>query len=397
MAVMALHLSMSARRSFRTVIEPELFESGGSKLAALLRRRRTLVITTPTVQKLHGRKVKDFLASKQLNASIEVLRLGEGRKSLRIVEEICALSIDHRLGRNDILLAIGGGVCSDLVGLSASMIRRGILHVRVPTTLVGQIDAGIGIKSGVNFRNRKNYLGAFHAPAAVYIDPSLLATLDLAKVRHGLSEIIKIALVSDRKLFEVVESRGLDLLHSRFQSPISVAQYVIKRSIEVMLGQLSQNPFETSTKRLVDMGHTFSPTLEEEAGFSVAHGDAVSIDLAYSCLLAADMGILATETAHRVIRLLRQLGLPVSSRLMTVELCKTSIKNAIAHRAGRLNLVLPVRIGRATFLESAASLREGRLRRVLKRIWALESESSSESKVVPENRLDLLKLETARE
>jgi 2-epi-5-epi-valiolone synthase len=376
---MALGLSMSARRKFRTVIERKLFDTGGDQLAALLRERRTLLITTPTVYRLYGGKVQAFLGDHKLNASIEVVRLSEERKSLEAIEEICALSIDHRLGRNDILLAVGGGVCSDLVGLGASMIRRGIRHVRVPTTLVGQIDAGVGIKCGVNFRNRKNYLGAFHPPTAAHIDPSLLATLDLINVRHGLSEIIKIALVRDSKLFELIESYGHRLLHSRFQSPAYVADRVIRRSIELMLEELSQNPFETNTKRLVDMGHTFSPTLEEESGFSLPHGEAVAIDLAYSCLLAEDLGILSSEHSQKVIRLLQRLGLPVSSPLVTVELCKTAISNAIAHRAGQLNLVLPARIGKGMFLESASSLNEDRLKRVLDRVLAAAASSSSKS------------------
>lgn len=362
---MTLQLSMSLRRKIKVTIEPKLFEKKSELLADFLRGRQTLLVTTPTVDRLHGAKVRAFIDERHLTASVEVLSLSEERKTLDVVAELCSLSIDRRLGRNDILLALGGGVCSDLVGLSAALIRRGVRHVRVPTTLVGQIDAGIGIKSGANFRNRKNYVGAYHPPTAVYVDPYFLETLDLGRIRQGLSEIVKIALIRDRGLFEEIEKHAHELLHSRFQAPARIARYVIRRSIELMLEQLSENPLETSTKRLVDMGHTFSPTLEEESGFSIPHGEAVAIDMAFSCLLAEDLGLLSGGDGRRVIHLLRRVGLPVSSPLLTVELCKIAIKNAIAHRAGNLNLVMPARIGEGVFLESATSLTTERLARVL--------------------------------
>src|SRR5829696_1363094 len=136
---MALQIAAVQRRGFQVIIEPRLFHNEVTGLAADLEGQRTLVITTPTVHKFYGDQVRAFLARTGLTAAIEVLPLRECCKTMKTVEEICALSISHRLGRNDTLRAMGGGVCSGLVGVSDALVRRGIRHVRVPTTLVGQI------------------------------------------------------------------------------------------------------------------------------------------------------------------------------------------------------------------------------------------------------------------
>ena len=213
------------------------------------------------------------------------------------------------------------------------------------------MDAGIGLKGGVNFAGLKNYLGCFYPPMSALIDTTYLRTLGCARIREGLAEILKMALVADRPLFDDLRHAGSVLIESRFQAPALLARQIVERSIHLMLEHLQENPYENrAEQRLVDMGHTFSPVLEAASAFRLPHGEAVAIDMAFTCTLAELSGIMPVSESEDFVALLMEFGLPVVSPLLTLALCKHALHNAIAHRGGRLNMVTPVAIGAATFL-----------------------------------------------
>jgi len=364
-----MRLENNLSRTFDILVEPGLLESKHSDAFSVLDDRHVLVITTPTVDRLYGERMRDLLATRSVDFDYLVLELSEARKTLDYVQQVCASAIYYGIGRKDTLVAFGGGVCSDIVGFAASMIRRGISHIRIPTTLVGQMDAGIGIKGGVNFRSKKNVLGCFHPPAAVLVDPVFLATLAIPSILQGLSEIIKVALVADRYLFEAVGTHGETLVFSRFQQPDDASLEILNQSIKLTLAELQQNPFEDQTlERLLDFGHTFSPDLEEESGFVLSHGDAVAIDMALTCTLATELGIMSVEDSGEVISLLQRLGLPIWSRLLSVNLCHSAICHAMVHRGGAVNLVVPTTIGKARFIRSPEQLDENVFRRCIDKL-----------------------------
>jgi 3-dehydroquinate synthetase len=230
-------------------------------------------------------------------------------------------------------------------------VRRGVQHIRVPTTLLGAVDAGIGLKGGVNFGGHKNYLGCFYSPSHALIDVAYLRTLARTRIRQGLAEILKMALIADRGLFITLRNHGTALIESRFQSPIAVGRWVVARSIELMLLELQLNPYESgASERLADMGHTFSPALEAASGFALTHGEAVSIDMAFTCVLGQMLGVTPVEESNAFLTLLVDLGLPTYSPLLTLPLCRHALKQAISHRGGKLNMVVPTRIGAGAFL-----------------------------------------------
>ncbi len=174
------------------------------------------------------------------------------------------------------------------------------------------------------------------------------------------------ALICDSSLFAEIDVYGNRLIDTRFQHPTDVARRIIQRSIVLMLNQLQENPYEDhSLKRLVDMGHTFSPRLEVASGFRMPHGVSVGIDMALTCLLSAELGVMRTDEALRVVKLISRLGLPVTSRLLTRELCDQAIREAVLHRGGHLNLVIPEAIGKASFLTSPSDLTAVILQRAL--------------------------------
>ncbi|MGI9205030.1 MAG: sedoheptulose 7-phosphate cyclase [Woeseiaceae bacterium] len=354
---MKTRLNSSLNRSFKVVVKENLLDIRDESHLSILDDRRVLIVTTPTVDKIYGDRMRQCLKSRSLVFEYRVLRLCESEKTIENVERVCEWALKHKLGRKDALVAFGGGVCTDIVAFAASMIRRGISHVRIPTTLIGQIDAGIGIKGGVNFRKKKNILGCFHPPEAVFIDKTFLATLRNRYIRQGLAEILKVAVVADRHLYEAVRAHGSELVESRFQHPQDVSHSVISRSISRTLEELQDNPFEDRTlERLLDFGHTFSPILEEKSEFTISHGEAVAIDMALSCVLAAELGIMAAKYRDNFIELLESLGLPIWSPLVSPELCAAAIRQTTSHRGGALNLVVPMRIGEAGFVRSSARI-----------------------------------------
>jgi len=157
--------------AFDVVRAPGLSVGVHEAFAAAVAGRRVLMITSPTVHSLYGEALTSLLASQQGAHQYEVLPLGEARKHMRTVERVCELAARMKLDRRGLLVAVGGGVCSDIVTFAASMIRRGIDHLRIPTTLIGQVDAGIGIKGAVNLQGLKSFVGCFHPPAGVLLDP----------------------------------------------------------------------------------------------------------------------------------------------------------------------------------------------------------------------------------
>jgi 2-epi-5-epi-valiolone synthase len=318
---------------------------------------RTLIVTTPTVAHLHGKQIFSALRQQGEDVSLLVLNCTERNKTMEQVERVCAEALRLGLDRRAVLLAMGGGVVTDIVTISASWIRRGITTIRIPTTLIGQVDAAVGIKGAVNFQGRKSYLGCFYAPASVFIDPSRLSTLPDQHVRDGLAEIIKIALVRDSHLFDLVERYSGPVRESRFAQPDDVGREIIWRSVLRMLEELESNIFEDQTyMRLVDMGHTFSPALEAATGFTLSHGEAVAIDIALTCAVAACLGSMTAHDRDRVIAAIQEVGLPLNHAALTPDLCRRALGEATRHRGGALNLPLPAAIGEATFLRKLADL-----------------------------------------
>ena len=282
-----------------------------------------------------------------------VLPVREETKSMQFVEAVCAKALEHGLNRRGMLIGFGGGVCLDVVTVAASLIRRGIGHLRVPTTLIGQIDAGIGLKGAINFAGKKSFVGCFHPPEQVLVDPCFLRTLPPRLVSSGIAESVKMGIIRDAPLFELLE--GGELSHE-----------ILRRSIWSMLEELRKNPYEDQTyERVVDFGHTFSPLLEAAMGFELQHGEAVAVDIALSTMIAHELGRVGSGTRDRILRLLRASGLPIFAPKLTVDLCRDALTEAARHRGGCMNLVVPDGIGRAAFLRKRDELPDELLERAL--------------------------------
>jgi 3-dehydroquinate synthetase len=254
----------------------------------------------------------------------------------------------------------------DIVGYAAYLYSGDTPYVRVPTTLVGMIDAGIGLKVGVNVNGHKNLMGAYHPPLACVCDTSFLETLALPEIRCGLAEAIKISMVCDRGLFELIEARHGDLLDG---SRTEQARAILDGSISTMLRQLEANPVEEELRRLPDFGHEFGHLLESLSRFRLRHGEAVAIGMGLSSCLAASAGYLDPRDLDRLLDLLRATGLPLSDQVCDPDVLWAKLRDdVVPHKGGQLHLVVPRAIGSGDFIDSLDQLDPGMLREACTRL-----------------------------
>ncbi|MFI9644287.1 hypothetical protein ACIG87_30260 [Micromonospora sp. NPDC051925] len=274
----------------------------------------------------------------------------EHTKNLTQVAEVLRVAEGLGLGADDRLLVVGGGTLMDSVGYAAYLYRGDTPYIRVPTTLVGMVDAGVGLKVGVNLNGHKNLLGAYHPPLACLRDVAFLRTLAPAELRCGLAEVIKIAVVCDAELFALVEQHHADVLTARDTPQV---REILDRATQAMLRQLAANPWEEDLRRLPDFGHEFGHALESMSGYRLRHGEAVAIGMALSSYLAFRTGYLGHDDLERLLSLLRRTGLAVWSPVCDpAALWRRLHGEVVPHKAGWLHLVVPRRIGVGDFIDS---------------------------------------------
>ncbi len=237
---------------------------------------------------------------------IEILAGGESLKNdPDRLERIYTDIEDHKICRHSYIVAIGGGALLDTVGFAAATAHRGIRHFRFPTTTLGQADAGVGVKNGVNFHQKKNFVGAFAPPFAVINDYKFLSTLPEVHLRNGYIEAIKVALIRDAKFFEWIEE-NVDALNE-FDG--ETMEELIHRCAEHHVAHIatSGDPFEMGSVRPLDFGHWAAHKLEQLSEFDLSHGEAVAIGIAIDTLYSEEMGYLDSKSANRILTLLKKL------------------------------------------------------------------------------------------
>lgn len=258
--------------------------------------------------------------------------------------------------RNDKIIAVGGGALLDVVAFAASIYRRGINVVKVPTTLLGIVDASIGIKTGINFLGQRNRIGSYHFNYDVLIDPLLLRGLHPNQVRHGLGELFKISIIKSRSLFYKLSEHKDQLEDTEFFST-QAGLSIIAESIQLMLEELHDNPLELNLMRSVDFGHSFSPLVEMESlkrssYRSLPHGFAVAYDCALTTSISYLRGSLLSDDYDNIMNLLLSFEFDFNNSIYTDHnLLWSSFLEMVRHRGGSQNLPIPISIGEYTFIQ----------------------------------------------
>ena len=264
---------------------------------------------------------------------------GEARKTRAVKAALEDRLLADRLDRDTCIVALGGGVTTDLAGFVAATYLRGVPHVLIPTTLLAQIDAAVGGKTGVNTPAGKNLVGAFHFPAAVLVDPRFLATLPDVEWRAGLAEAVKHAVIADPTLFDRLEGRAAGL-----RRPRALDTDTLRRCIAVKLAVVRDDPLETGRRRVLNLGHTVAHALEAASRHRIPHGLAVAVGLAVEADLAVARCGLPAADRDRIVGLLRRLGLP-TAHPMPFDRLRPFLEVDKKNRAGAVRFALPRRIG----------------------------------------------------
>lgn len=307
-------------------------------------KRRFCVVDT-TVHNLYGDKITKYFQAHQVQCQVVTVDGEEDNKVFASVEKIFNALCEFGLLRREPVVAIGGGCVLDIVGFAASCYRRGVPYIRVPTTLLGIVDASVGVKCGVDWHHPsmgglKNRMGSFYPPAAALLDKTFIASQDERNLINGMGEIMKLALVRSAELFHLLEKHGKRLIQNRFQGDDQVGNRVIELSIQIMLEELGPNLWEYDLERCVDYGHTFSKILEMSASPSIMHGEAVNIDGFLCVILAHRKHWISTEVRNRVLAVMRGMGLPTWNDACTLKLLTKAVADGTEHRHGKLRMPL---------------------------------------------------------
>jgi len=313
---------------------------------------RRFVVIDENVARHCADTVAAYFAHHRIDARVVGFPGGEANKTmdayLGILRELDSFPI-HR--RDEPIIAIGGGVLTDVVGFVAGSYRRGVPHIKVPTTLMGYVDASVGIKTSINFNGRKNRLGSFEPPQRVLLDRAFLQTLPHRHILNGVCEIIKLAVIKDAALFRQLELHGADAIAARFQD--EHGGKILDRAIAGMLEELQANLFEETLARTVDFGHTFSYGLETHHD-DLLHGEAVLLDIAVSLLIAGRRRLLSGDEVDRVFRLLAELGVTLDTSVLDAGPMWHALMDRVEHRNGLQRVPIPDGLGRCVFVNDIA-------------------------------------------
>lgn len=253
----------------------------------------------------------------------------------------------HGIDRHSYIVAIGGGAVLDLVGYAAAVSHRGIRHIRIPTTVLSQNDSGVGVKNGINYLGKKNFLGTFVPPAAVFNDHFFLTTLSDAEWRSGMSEAVKVALIKDRAFFGWLKANAALLADRNMEA----MQYLIKRCAELHLQHIAGgDPFEMGSSRPLDFGHWSAHKVEQLSDFTIRHGEAVAMGIALDSAYSFLSGKLEETDAKTIVDVLKSLGFSVTHPLMDIQNGESPVLKGLnefrEHLGGRLTIMLLGSVGR---------------------------------------------------
>ncbi len=285
-------------RAYDIRIGAGLLARAGAEIAPLLARRRVAILTETRVEALHLPALVGGLAAAGIEARTLALPPGEATKGWAGLERAVEWLIAERVGRDDLVLAFGGGVIGDLVGFAAAILRRGVGFVQIPTTLLAQVDSSVGGKTGINSPLGKNLVGAFHQPRLVLIDTGLLETLPRRDLVAGYGEVAKYGLLGDAAFFAWLEVNGPALA----AGDPAARLHAVRRACEMKAAIVARDETETGERALLNLGHTFGHALEAATGYTdrLLHGEGVAIGCLLAFELSRALGLCAQELPGRV-------------------------------------------------------------------------------------------------
>jgi 3-dehydroquinate synthase len=330
-------------RSYDVGIGDGSLSSVGSVLKSLGARGRVAVVSDSNVAPLYGGVVTECVAAAGLAPRLFTVPAGEQSKSIERLKGLWDAFVAFDMDRSSSVVALGGGVVGDLAGFAAATYMRGIRYVQAPTTMLACVDSSVGGKTAVDLESGKNLVGAFHQPAAVIIDPTVLRTLPKRELRAGLAEVIKTGVIMDDTFFARLESE-MDALLALAGPPTLDA---IRRCVELKAAVAAEDERESSGRRaILNYGHTVGHALETLGGYGeLIHGEAVAVGMVAASRVAEKLHMASAEVTMRQEALLQRAGLPTTLRSVRPADVLAVMRHDKKARGGTLTMVLPTRIG----------------------------------------------------
>lgn len=314
--------------------------------------KKVLFVIDEEVTRHHAllvQEIKTYMESIEgyVVSGIQVMTAGEPCKNdQKFFYEIIDAINEYGIDRHSFLVAIGGGALLDLAGYAATVAHRGIRHIRIPTTVLSQNDSGVGVKNGINYANKKNFLGCFAPPVAVFNDYSFLTTLEERDWRSGIAEAIKVALIKDSTFFEWLEENAAPLA----LRDLNAMKYLVKRCAELHVEHISSgDPFEMGSSRPLDFGHWSAHKLEQLTNFELRHGEAVAMGIALDSFYSCVSGKLPQDQLQRIVAVLLKVGFEITHPLLKIEDYESPLLQGLQefreHLGGKLTIMLLNAIG----------------------------------------------------
>ncbi len=303
--------------------------------------KKVLIVTDSNVEKLYAKEVNDILTNAGYESNVYAFPAGEENKGMDTILGICGACVKNGLDRKSMIIALGGGVVGDMAGFAAAIYMRGIRFVQIPTTLLSQSDSSVGGKTGIDFMESKNILGAFHQPKLVYINVSTLKTLPPVQFVSGMGEVIKHGIIRDKEFYDFIRDNA-ELIKSYDTDTLIKMS---KRNCEIKAGVVEKDEKESGLRAILNFGHTIGHAVESAFDFTMTHGECVGLGMVAVSKIAAYRGMLSDTELLDVINVMESYGFKVKAKLPKTEKILEFMQKDKKKAEGKLNFVLPARIG----------------------------------------------------
>jgi len=337
--------TVSLAQSYDIIIDSGLICSAGEKIKSISNAQKAVIISDSNVFPLYGNLLKESLEKEGFTVCCFVFMAGERQKTLNTVEKIYEFLCKKLVSRNDIMIALGGGVTGDITGFCAATYLRGIDFVQIPTSLLAQVDSSVGGKTGVDMRFGKNLVGAFYQPKLVLADLDTLKTLPKRYISDGMAEVIKSAAIKDADFFSRLESVDMD----------EMIEDIVFSSVSIKADIVEADERELGVRKLLNFGHTIGHAIEKHYNYDIiSHGEAVSVGMVMILKILEKSGSVSGGSVKRICALLEKYSLPVSADIPADILCENILYDK--KRAGQsISIVGITQIGFGTVLDMPVS------------------------------------------
>ena len=326
------------------IVFTDSFNALGAEMEKINAPKKLLIVTDSNVGPLYADEVKRELEKTGAKVSVCTLRAGEEYKRMDGILEICSACIENGLDRKSMIAALGGGVVGDMAGFAAAIYMRGIDFVQIPTTLLSQSDSSVGGKTGVDFADSKNILGAFHQPRLVYINVSTLKTLPKEQFVSGMGEVIKHGIIRDKSFFDYIKNNSERIKSLDTQTFIGMSKINCSIKADVVMHDEKEN----GLRAILNFGHTIGHAVESAFDFRMTHGECVGLGAVAASYIAKCRGMISGAELEEIISVFKEYGFRTKIKLPAHDKITDFMQKDKKKITGRLKLVLPTAIGEVT-------------------------------------------------